>query len=392
MITVDNFKNVSLYTINKKGQDSFSEELDTTQINDTVITTYLINAINTTYNNRRELEFNYNINHSNNQESTETEIESEEVLIDNELENLEELLDDDHPIVSKIKDILDFPNDTNLFKTKTRSIANILFTHTPSNAKKGDLVSCLFKLTNMYYLVFLKIDENKILNQGEDGRWIVNSGLDIEAKLQKAAYIEIPIVDDSYQMNYIEWKLNAIDNISNDSQYWNIDFLNAHYKSDSKINSERFGKFFKEFIETVSEPQKKNDLSYSYRSYLKTNDSFSIEDFENTVFGTSEEFVSEKIRFRESIIEASQNNETGFDLVFPFHEATIKKEYEKQGSFVFDEMLKILPTRGTGNQSIDENILRDNISFKDEENDENFNDTRGKYAKVYYNNYSYDVK
>lgn len=114
--------------------------------------------------------------------------------------------------------------------------ASILFSHTQLNAKKGDLKpSCLFKLTNKYYLVFLKIDENKILNQGEDGLWIINSGLDIEAKLQKAAYIEIPIIDDTYQTNYLEWKLNAIDNISNDSQYWNIDFLGAHYKVIVKL-------------------------------------------------------------------------------------------------------------------------------------------------------------
>lgn len=389
MITVENLKNVSLYTINKRGQDRFSEELDTTQINDTVITTYLINAINTTYNNRRELEFNYIDSNSNNEDFIETESQGEPST-DEESET--PILDHDHPIVSKIKDILNSPNDTELFKQKTRSVASTLFSHTPSNAKKGDLVTCLFKLTNMYYLVFLKIDENKILNQGDDGRWIVNSGLDIEAKLQKAAYIEIPIVDESYEMDYLQWKLNAIDNISNDSQYWNIDFLNAHYKSDSKINSERFGKFFKEFIETVSEPQKKNDLSYSYRSYLRTNDSFSIDEFENTVFGTSDEFAAEKIRFRESIVEAAGNSETGFDLVFNFHAPTIKKEYEKQGSFVFDGMLKILPTRGTGNQGSDENILRANIAFKDEETDDEFSDTRGKYAKVYYDDYSYDFK
>lgn len=332
MITVDNLKNVSLYTINKRGQVSFNEELDTTQINDTIITTYLINAINTTYNNRRELEFNYIINNSENEIPIDQENQTEENSITNEDEFV---LDNDHPIVSKIKDILNSSDDTDLFKSKTRSIASILFSHTPSNAKKGDLVSCLFKLTNKYYLVFLKIDENKILNQGENGLWTVNSGLDIEAKLQKAAYIEIPIINDTYQTNYLEWKLNAIDNISNDSQYWNIDFLGAHYKSDSKINSERFAKFFKDFIETVSNPQKKNDLTFSYRSYLKTNENFSIEDFENSVFGTSADFRSEKIRFRESIVEASQNTETGFDLVFSFHTPTIKKEYEKQGSFVF---------------------------------------------------------
>lgn len=389
MITVDNLKNVSLYTINKRGQVSFNEELDTTQINDTIITTYLINAINTTYNNRRELEFNYIINNSENEIPIDEENQTEENSITNEDEFV---LDNDHPIVSKIKDILNSPDDTDLFKSKTRSIASILFSHTPSNAKKGDLVSCLFKLTNKYYLVFLKIDENKILNQGENGLWTVNSGLDIEAKLQKAAYIEIPIIDDTYQTNYLEWKLNAIDNISNDSQYWNIDFLGAHYKSDSKINSERFAKFFKDFIETVSNPQKKNDLTFSYRSYLKTNENFSIEDFENSVFGTSADFRSEKIRFRESIVEASQNTETGFDLVFSFHTPTIKKEYEKQGSFVFDGMLKIIPTRTTGNQGSDENILRENIAFIDENTNEDFNDTRGKYAKIYYDDYSYDFK
>ena len=206
MITVDNLKNVSLYTINKRGQVSFNEELDTTQINDTIITTYLINAINTTYNNRRELEFNYIINNSENEIPIDEENQTEENSITNEDEFV---LDNDHPIVSKIKDILNSPDDTDLFKSKTRSIASILFSHTPSNAKKGDLVSCLFKLTNKYYLVFLKIDENKILNQGENGLWTVNSGLDIEAKLQKAAYIEIPIIDDTYQTNYLEWKFVA---------------------------------------------------------------------------------------------------------------------------------------------------------------------------------------
>lgn len=38
---------------------------------------------------------------------------------------------------------------------------------------------------------------------------------------------------------------------------------------------------------------------------------FSIEEFENSVFGTSANFRSEKIRFRESIVEASRNTETG---------------------------------------------------------------------------------
>lgn len=393
MITADSLKNVSLYTINKRDHATFNEDLDTTSIEDTVITTYLINAINTTYNNRRELEFNYIPRTTRNETIIDHPIE-ENSEDENSITNEDEfVLDNDHPIVSKIKDILNSPNDTNLFKSKTRSIASILFSHTPLNAKKGDLVSCLFKLTNKYYLVFLKIDENKILNQGEDGLWIINSGLDIEAKLQKAAYIEIPIIDDTYQTNYLEWKLNAIDNISNDSQYWNIDFLGAHYKSDSKINSERFAKFFKDFIETVSNPQKKNDLTFSYRSYLKTNENFSIEEFENSVFGTSANFRSEKIRFRESIVEASRNTETGFDLVFSFHTPTIKKEYEKQGSFVFDGMLKIMPTRGTGNQGSDENILRANVAFVDEETNEEFSDpTRGKYAKIFYDDYSYDFK
>jgi len=370
MVTIEELKNISLYTIDKKNNDTFSEPLDTTQLDDHVITTYAVNIINKVYNNQRELEFNY--------------ISS--------TENEERELDSDHPIVSKIKHILNNPVDTSLFKNKTKNIANTLFSHTPTNAKKGDLLTCLFKKVDKYYFVLLKIDENKILKRGADGLWTINSGLDVETKLQKAAYIEIPIVDNSYQSDYLQWSVKAIDNISNDSYYWNINFLNAHYKSDSKINSERFGNFFKSFINTVSNPLKQNDLTFSYRSYLRTNDNFSLEEFVTTVFGTSEEYEDERSRFTESIIATSQSQDTGFDLVFNFHQETVRKEYQAKGGFTFDERIKILPTRTTGNETIDENILRENINFNDEDNPDGFEDDNGKYVKVYYQEYKYEYK
>lgn len=65
---------------------------------------------------------------------------------------------------------------------------------------------------------------------------------------------------------------------------------------------------------------------------------------------------------------------------------------KNKGSFVFDGMLKIVPTRTTGNQNSDENILRENIAFIDVDTNQYFNDTKGKYAKIYYDDYSYDFK
>jgi len=368
MLTLDDLKQISLYTIDKKDNDTFNEPLDTTRLDDPIITTYAINTINKQYDNQRELEFNY-ISSNDTQE-----------------------LIADHSIAEKIQTMLNDEGNSELFKEKSQSIARILFGHTPSNAKKGDLLSTLFKMTDKYYLVLLKIDENKVLQRGDHDLWNLTSGLDTQAKLQKAVYIEIPILDTSYQENYLLWKIKAIDNISNDSRYWNIDFLEAHYKSDSKINSERFNTFFKVFITTISDPIKRQDLTFSYRSYLKTNENFEIDEFTNGVFGTASTYDNEKIRFRESILEACNHSEKGFDLVFDFHQSTMKKEYESKGAFTFDNIIKIVPTIVSGNQEDDRNLLLDTIDFGKGEEEGSFNDDKGKYVKVYYDDYDFDFK
>lgn len=369
MIQSSDLLEISLYTITKENE-FFNEPLDTTRLDDNIIIDYAVNTVNKTYNNKRTLEFNYH---------------SDEV-------NGNTDLDPDHVIVSKIKDILNDLSCNNTFKVKTKSIANTLFGHTPPNARKGDLLTCLFKLTDKYYLVLLKIDENKILKRGEDNLWVMSSGLDILTKLQKAVYIEIPRVNSGYEEDYLLWDVKAIDNISNDSYYWNINFLNAHYKNDSKINSERFGNFIKDFVNTIEDPLRKNDVTFLYRNFLRSNDTFAIEEFISSVFGTSSEYIEERTRFRESLIDISSNPDLGFDLVFDFHQATIRKEYGAKGSFVFDNEIKVTPTAGGGDEAIDEDILKDKICFGKNEELGYLHDTNGRYVKVYYENYSYQYK
>lgn len=368
MVTEEELKGIALYTIDTANNEQFEEDLDATQLNDTVIVSYVKDIVNKAYDNKRELEFNC------------------------VKQGDDSFLNKEHPIASKIISIIENQSE---FKTKTYDIANHLFSHTTGNAKKGDLVSCLFKKVDCYYFVMLKIDENKILKRNKEGLWEIDAGLGVETKLQKAAYIEIPIVDDGCATDYLLWKVKALDNISNDSEYWNIKFLDAHYKSDAKINSERFNNFFKKFASTVSDPQKKSDIMYSYRSYLRVNNNFEIENFCEVIFGTSNDLAPEKKRFKEAVVAQSSHQSEGFDLVFGLDRKIADKESKVSGCFVFDSRLKVMATKATSDSNNDKNILNDLVHF--EEIDANgdsvqLEDDSGTYAKIYFQEFEYNDK
>lgn len=369
MVTCDELIQISLYTIDKDNDQNFNEPIDTTLIEDEVIAQYCVDSVNRIYSNKRDLEFSIAVNGT---------------------------LDIHHPITSKIINIITEETDSEVFKNETHSLAHRLFDITPQIAKKGDLLTCLFKQIDKYYFVMLKVDENKILKRGINGRWEVDAGLDILTKIQKASYIEVPIVDDSFERDYLLWNVKALDNISNDSVYWNNGFLSAKYKSDSKINTERFIKVFKSFVRTITEPERQNNIVFAYQSFLRTNDNFGLDEFIGSVFGRNDLFEAERERFRTVLSTASQDRENGFDLVFAFDSNLIQKEYNAKGSYVFDNRLKITPTRPTGQQGTDANFLNDLIRFL--EPDENgimhelIDHDNRKYAKVFYEERRYEYK
>jgi hypothetical protein len=360
VLTKEQIKQVSLYSIVKKSnEDIFAEDLDNSSTDDAVLTAFImdVSGMFARLPNKRALEFK-----------------------------------PDSTVAGLIQTIIMHETDSAFFKAKTRAIAQQLFNATTLNAKRGDLLSVLFHPPGRFVIHLFKIDESRILKQQANGQWSQYAGLGVENRLQKGAYIEIPVVDGRADVDTARWTVTVIDNLSNENVFWNINFLQASYKRGDKVtNTQGFASFFKDFLDTVDDEEKKYDLNYKFSSYLNENDSVGYDHFVDNVFGSDDLYEDERRYFQSQFASAASGEEHGFDRDFEIDTRTAKK-YGKMGSYIFDGKLKVTCNHQHFDHLDDPKRRLDRrIKLRDDAGNE-FEEGGRKYAKIYYDHYAFDEK
>jgi len=280
-----------------------------------------------------------------------------------------------------VSEILGNSDDDNLFKLKTKDIAQKLFTVTQINWKKGDLLNGLFEETDNFIFVILKIDENNYIKRGQDGLWIDDVGFNKEIKLQKGLYITVPKIELSFDENHLNWKIESIDKISGDTFYWNNKFIDANFKRDDKTNTIQFRDFFKKFLKTIPDAEEKFRINYQFLHYAKNTDNFTVDTFVAAVYGDSEENHQKREHLATQIQQASRDN--NFDLAFGIAKQHIKKDL-KPGSYLLDKRIRIVYTKGLDSPDVADRVLDKQVKIKDTSGNA-FTDEDGQtFAKVYY--------
>lgn len=145
-------------------------------------------------------------------------------------------------------------------------------------------------------------------------------------KLGKAAIILNCEKDQGYKV------IIANENKAFESQYWRDEFLRVKLRNDSNLQTEATMKLFKTFVNDKLDENfeiekiDKIDLLNKGMAYFKHNETFSQEDFEESVIGSEQAIAM----FRSCILEAEEMLDIEIPGEFCLSEAAIKKN---KGSF-----------------------------------------------------------
>lgn len=354
-LTANALRQISMYTINKESNEQeFNVPLDTSRPDDATLSQFTVKVANSNYiiKDLRELIF---VNGSS--------------------------------VKGWVAEILGNRGDENLFKQRTKDIAQKLFTVTQTNWKKGDLLNGLFEKTGYFFFVIMKIDENNYIKRGKDGLWIDDVGFNKEIKLQKGLYITVPKVELTFDENHLNWKIESIDKISGDAFYWNNKFIDANFKRDDKTNTIQFRDFFKRFLKTIPDAEEKFRINYQFLHYAKNSDNFTVDTFVEAIYGNAEGNQAKRVHLENQIQQASRDN--NFDLAFGISKQHIKKDF-KPGSYLLDKRIRIVYTKGLDSPDVADRVLDRQVKIKDVSGNAYTDEDGQTYAKVYYENIEFN--